>query len=168
MSRLPLLPARELIRALQQAGFQLLRQRGSHVRLRHEDGRLVGGLSLSAVLGRSSAVLCPRARARLTNTTNAHEHAPEHAFPNLWSIFRRQPSAVFLSVVGRHRSVVFKRPRSAVSRRLCLIPAVLGLPSVVYFPPSAVGCPRSFLSYSRGRPSAVCGRLTAVRGLFSA
>jgi predicted RNA binding protein YcfA (HicA-like mRNA interferase family) len=41
MSRLPLLPARELIRALQQAGFQVLRQRGSHIRLRHEDGRVV-------------------------------------------------------------------------------------------------------------------------------
>lgn len=34
MSRLPLLPARELIRALQQ-------ERGSHIRLRHEDGRVV-------------------------------------------------------------------------------------------------------------------------------
>ncbi|MBI2871628.1 MAG: type II toxin-antitoxin system HicA family toxin [Chloroflexi bacterium] len=39
MSRLPTLSAQELIRALRKAGFQVSRQRGSHVMLRHADGR---------------------------------------------------------------------------------------------------------------------------------
>jgi predicted RNA binding protein YcfA (HicA-like mRNA interferase family) len=33
--------AGEIIKALKKAGFVPLRQKGSHVRLRHEDGRLV-------------------------------------------------------------------------------------------------------------------------------
>jgi predicted RNA binding protein YcfA (HicA-like mRNA interferase family) len=41
MNRLPALTAKELIRALEKAGFQVIRQRGSHVRLRHPDGRVV-------------------------------------------------------------------------------------------------------------------------------
>jgi len=41
MSRLPVLPGRKIIRALEQIGFQVVRQRGSHIRLRHEDGRVV-------------------------------------------------------------------------------------------------------------------------------
>jgi predicted RNA binding protein YcfA (HicA-like mRNA interferase family) len=41
MNRLPALTAKELIRALEKAGFQVIRQRGSHVRLRHSDGRVV-------------------------------------------------------------------------------------------------------------------------------
>jgi predicted RNA binding protein YcfA (HicA-like mRNA interferase family) len=41
MSRLPVLSAREVIRVLEQVGFQVVRQRGSHVRLRHEDGRVL-------------------------------------------------------------------------------------------------------------------------------
>ena len=41
MNRLPALTAKELIRALEKAGFQMIRQRGSHVRLRHPDGRVV-------------------------------------------------------------------------------------------------------------------------------
>ena len=41
MSRLPVLSAREVIRILEQIGFQVVRQRGSHVRLRHEDGRVL-------------------------------------------------------------------------------------------------------------------------------
>ena len=41
MPRLPVLSARELIRMLEQVGFQVVRQRGSHVRLRHEDGRVL-------------------------------------------------------------------------------------------------------------------------------
>jgi predicted RNA binding protein YcfA (HicA-like mRNA interferase family) len=38
---LPVVSAPELIVALQRAGFYPLRQRGSHVRLRHADGRVV-------------------------------------------------------------------------------------------------------------------------------
>jgi predicted RNA binding protein YcfA (HicA-like mRNA interferase family) len=41
MNRLLALTAKELIRALEKAGFQVIRQRGSHVRLRHSDGRVV-------------------------------------------------------------------------------------------------------------------------------
>ena len=41
MSRLPVLSAREVIRILEQMGFEIVRQRGSHVRLKHEDGRVV-------------------------------------------------------------------------------------------------------------------------------
>ncbi|RIK42640.1 MAG: hypothetical protein DCC55_08290 [Chloroflexi bacterium] len=41
MPPLPVLQAHELIQALERAGFQRIRQRGSHVRLRHEDGRVV-------------------------------------------------------------------------------------------------------------------------------
>ncbi|MEE9202558.1 MAG: type II toxin-antitoxin system HicA family toxin [Dehalococcoidia bacterium] len=39
MSRLPRISAEEAIRALTAAGFQPLRQRGSHVFLKHTDGR---------------------------------------------------------------------------------------------------------------------------------
>ncbi len=41
MPRLPVLKAMELIRALEKAGFQAIRQKGSHVRLKHPDGRVV-------------------------------------------------------------------------------------------------------------------------------
>ena len=41
MSRLPVLQAAHLLRALQKAGFKIVRQRGSHARLRHPDGRVV-------------------------------------------------------------------------------------------------------------------------------
>lgn len=41
MPSLPMLRADEIIRALEQAGFQTVRQRGSHVRLKHDDGRVV-------------------------------------------------------------------------------------------------------------------------------
>jgi predicted RNA binding protein YcfA (HicA-like mRNA interferase family) len=41
MPSLPMLRADEIIRALERAGFQTVRQRGSHVRLKHEDGRVV-------------------------------------------------------------------------------------------------------------------------------
>jgi len=39
MTRLPRLKARQLVRALQRAGFQVIRIRGSHHYLRHPDGR---------------------------------------------------------------------------------------------------------------------------------
>jgi len=41
MSRLPTLQGREVIRALEDAGFRIVRQRGSHVRMTHPDGRVV-------------------------------------------------------------------------------------------------------------------------------
>lgn len=39
MSKLPLLSANELIKILQKIGFQKVRQEGSHIFLRHLDGR---------------------------------------------------------------------------------------------------------------------------------
>ena len=41
MPRLPAIKARELIAALERAGFECVRQKGSHVRMRHPDGRVV-------------------------------------------------------------------------------------------------------------------------------
>ena len=41
MPGLPVLKVGELLRALEKAGFEVVRQRGSHVRLRHADGRIV-------------------------------------------------------------------------------------------------------------------------------
>ena len=40
MSRLPTLTGHEVVRALERAGFEVVRQRGSHVRLRHPDDRV--------------------------------------------------------------------------------------------------------------------------------
>ncbi|MGO9590451.1 MAG: type II toxin-antitoxin system HicA family toxin [Candidatus Acidiferrales bacterium] len=40
MTRLPRLRAKQLIRALERAGFQVERTRGSHSRLKHADGRV--------------------------------------------------------------------------------------------------------------------------------
>lgn len=41
MSKLPVLRAREVVAALQRAGFVIHHQTGSHARLRHSDGRSV-------------------------------------------------------------------------------------------------------------------------------
>jgi predicted RNA binding protein YcfA (HicA-like mRNA interferase family) len=41
MSPLPMLKAAQVLRALERAGFMIVRQRGSHVRLKHSDGRVV-------------------------------------------------------------------------------------------------------------------------------
>ena len=41
MPPLPIVRGSELVKALQRAGFIAVRQRGSHVRLRHADGRIV-------------------------------------------------------------------------------------------------------------------------------
>jgi predicted RNA binding protein YcfA (HicA-like mRNA interferase family) len=41
MSKLPTARSSEVLAALSRAGFQRVRQRGSHVRLRHPDGRVV-------------------------------------------------------------------------------------------------------------------------------
>jgi predicted RNA binding protein YcfA (HicA-like mRNA interferase family) len=40
MTRLPRLRAKQLIRALERAGFHVERTRGSHSRLKHADGRV--------------------------------------------------------------------------------------------------------------------------------
>ena len=41
MSPLRPLRSEEVLRALERAGFEVIRQRGSHLRLRHPDGRVV-------------------------------------------------------------------------------------------------------------------------------
>jgi predicted RNA binding protein YcfA (HicA-like mRNA interferase family) len=41
MCRVPMLPATRVIRALEKAGFEVQRQTGSHLRLKHADGRVV-------------------------------------------------------------------------------------------------------------------------------
>jgi predicted RNA binding protein YcfA (HicA-like mRNA interferase family) len=41
MPSLPIVRGSELVKALQRAGFLVVRQRGSHIRLRHPDGRTV-------------------------------------------------------------------------------------------------------------------------------
>ena len=40
MTRLPRLKGKELVRLLERRGFQLVRTRGSHLFLRHADGRV--------------------------------------------------------------------------------------------------------------------------------
>ena len=40
MTRLPRLKGKELVRLLERIGFEVLRTRGSHVFLRHADGRV--------------------------------------------------------------------------------------------------------------------------------
>jgi predicted RNA binding protein YcfA (HicA-like mRNA interferase family) len=39
MSRLPSLTGKRVVKALQQAGFTVVRQKGSHAFMRHSDGR---------------------------------------------------------------------------------------------------------------------------------
>ncbi len=39
MSKLPQISANELIKILEKIGFKIIRQKGSHVFLRHSDGR---------------------------------------------------------------------------------------------------------------------------------
>ena len=41
MTKLPTVPSGELIQALERGGFEQVRQRGSHARLRHPEGRVV-------------------------------------------------------------------------------------------------------------------------------
>jgi predicted RNA binding protein YcfA (HicA-like mRNA interferase family) len=41
MAKLPTVEASDLMRALERAGFLAVRRKGSHVRLRHPDGRVV-------------------------------------------------------------------------------------------------------------------------------
>ena len=40
MTRLPRLRGKDVVRVLERIGFQVVRTRGSHVFLRHEDGRV--------------------------------------------------------------------------------------------------------------------------------
>jgi len=39
MAKLPLISAKELIRILEKIDFKIIRQKGSHIFLRHKDGR---------------------------------------------------------------------------------------------------------------------------------
>jgi len=39
MAKLPLINAKELIKILEKIGFKIIRQKGSHIFLRHNDGR---------------------------------------------------------------------------------------------------------------------------------
>ena len=41
MPRLPMLKTNVLVRALEKAGFRIVRQKGNHVRMKHPDGRVV-------------------------------------------------------------------------------------------------------------------------------
>ena len=41
MPKLPSVTAEQLIKVLRAIGFYIIRQKGSHVRLKHEDGRVV-------------------------------------------------------------------------------------------------------------------------------
>ena len=41
MARFPALQAHDVMRVVEALGFQVIRQRGSHVRLRHADARVV-------------------------------------------------------------------------------------------------------------------------------
>lgn len=41
MPRLPSLTGKKLINVLEKIGFQAVRQKGSHVQMEHEDGRIV-------------------------------------------------------------------------------------------------------------------------------
>ena len=41
MGRIPVLRASVVVRALEKLGFQTVRQRGSHIRMRHTDQRVV-------------------------------------------------------------------------------------------------------------------------------
>lgn len=53
MMRLPAVTAAEVVRVLEQVGFHRVRQRGSHLRLRHADGRVVTvPVHPGAVIGR--------------------------------------------------------------------------------------------------------------------
>jgi len=41
MPKLPAVTGNEVIHALEKIGFQSVRQKGSHIRMQHEDGRVV-------------------------------------------------------------------------------------------------------------------------------
>lgn len=41
MGKLPIVTSKELIRVLEGLGFEVVRQKGSHLRLKHSDGRVV-------------------------------------------------------------------------------------------------------------------------------
>lgn len=41
MPKLPIVSGNEIIKALEKIGFQVVRQKGSHVRMKHEDNRIV-------------------------------------------------------------------------------------------------------------------------------
>jgi predicted RNA binding protein YcfA (HicA-like mRNA interferase family) len=41
MPKLPIVNAKQVINALEKIDFQIVRQRGSHLQMKHEDGRFV-------------------------------------------------------------------------------------------------------------------------------
>ena len=41
MTRLPALRGQDVVRTLEKVGFHIVRQKGSHVRMRHPNGRVV-------------------------------------------------------------------------------------------------------------------------------
>lgn len=41
MPKLPIVTADKTVKALEKFGFQRIRQKGSHLRMKHEDGRVV-------------------------------------------------------------------------------------------------------------------------------
>lgn len=41
MAKLPSVTAKEVVSVLESIGFQAIRQKGSHLRMRHSDGRVV-------------------------------------------------------------------------------------------------------------------------------
>jgi predicted RNA binding protein YcfA (HicA-like mRNA interferase family) len=41
MPKLPIVNAKQVINALEKIDFQIIRQRGSHVQMKHQDGRFV-------------------------------------------------------------------------------------------------------------------------------
>ncbi len=41
MPKLPVVSGKELVKALEKAGFTLSSQRGSHIKMKHRDGRMV-------------------------------------------------------------------------------------------------------------------------------
>ena len=59
MTRLPRLTGREVIAALKKAGFDVVRVKGSHYRLRHADGRV------TTVPVRSGETIGPGLMARI-------------------------------------------------------------------------------------------------------
>jgi predicted RNA binding protein YcfA (HicA-like mRNA interferase family) len=63
MGNIPVLKPQEVIRILEAMGFLVVRQRGSHIQLRHEDGRATTvpmhkGRDISLYFVRSLATLC--------------------------------------------------------------------------------------------------------------
>ena len=68
MGKLPVLKAREVCRILETLGFALVRQRGSHLQYRHQDGR---GTTVPNHAGRDISPILLRQIARDIGMTAA-------------------------------------------------------------------------------------------------